>query len=318
MKVNKFRLRRSEPAQPTHPFAAEAPASAVLSRPSRKGAPKASKIMSGWRLGLTSWWDFRSNWKRYIIIVGIVTVPGNLLALNSDLSQNQLFTATTSFAAFVMNVALLWAITRRQQAGVMPTVAESYYDGQIALIRYLLVSVALVCMLITFALGLVLYAAGQIMPGTSASAFSPELLLLAAVWLVLSIPSFYFLVRFGLAPFAAVADGFRPVAALRVSWRVTKRRFWATAGRFAVLGLLIIAISIPITVISILMSVLHAGVLATAFFEITTSMAVLPFMDLYMMRLYRTLEAATLGRRVQGRAVDAASTDSTRNASITE
>jgi hypothetical protein len=263
----------------------------------RSSRPKLPKMGSPLRLIEGSFRDFRLGWKRYVLIAGIVTVPGNLLALNPSLAQNPLFTATTSFAAFIMNVALLWAITRREETGVLPTVAESYYDGQVGLIRYLLTNVALVAMLITFALGFVLYAAGQIMPGASSGVFSPELVLLALVWLVLSIPSFFFLVRFGLSPFAAVADGFRPVAALRVSWRITKRRFWATAGRFALLGLVLLLISIPITLLTALMSLLHAGVLATAFFEIATTLVVLPFTDLYLVRLYRQLEAAALHRQ---------------------
>jgi hypothetical protein len=96
------------------------------------------------------------------------------------------------------------------------------------------------------------------------------------------------------APFAAVADGFRPVAALRVSWRVTRHRFWATAGRLAVLGLMLIVISIPITLVALLLSILHAGVLATAIFEIATTVIALPITDLYLLRLYRSLEAVTL------------------------
>jgi hypothetical protein len=252
--------------------------------------PKLPKLTPGWRLTTAAWRDFRFGWKRYLIIVGIVAVPGNLLALNAGLAQSQLFTATTSFAAFIMNVALLWAIGRRDATGRLPTVAESYYDGQVGLVRYILTAAVLVLMLLFFTVGLILYAAGQVSPGVTSSAFSPDLLLLAFVWLILSIPSFFLLTRFSVAPLAAVVDNLRPIAALRLSWRLTRRRFWAVAGRLVVLGLVIVVLSIPITLVAVLLSIAHAGGFATVFFEIATTMLALTISDLYIMRLYRNLE----------------------------
>lgn len=318
MKVRRFKLSRRRSVDPFAPQAAPAPAEAPPPARSRgrRAKPKLPKLPSGYRIAVASLRDFGASWKRLAWIVGLVAVPGNLLALNSDLAQSQLYTATSSFFAFIMNVALLWAVARRQQTGRMPTVAEAYYDGQVALVRYLLVTVALVCMLIPFALGLVLYAAGQIVPGADVGAFSPELMLLAVVWLVLTIPSFFFVVRFALGTIAAVADGFRPVAALRVSWRITNGRFWATAGRLASLALLLIVLSIPLTVLSAALGLLHAGAFATAFFEIVTTMVALPITDIYMLRLYRELEGAALNRRPDDLAENAASLQTERDESL--
>jgi hypothetical protein len=139
LKISRPGNRHHNPVQHAHP------------------ASTRKRINSGWRLYVISLKAFIVDWRLYTKILAFVAVPTDLLALSQSISQNAAFTDYSSMAAIVMNVASLWTIIRRREGGLSSTLAEAYYDGNVALIRYLLVSVLMVFMLIPLALGLALY-----------------------------------------------------------------------------------------------------------------------------------------------------------------
>jgi hypothetical protein len=104
-----------------------------------------------------------------------------------------------------------------------------------------------------------------------------------------SLPSFFLLVRYGLAPFAVVQDGLRPVEALRLSRRYTTGRFWRVAARFGVLALYLLVVSLPISLVAFLLSLIHLSNISAVFFELATTLFVLPIANIYIFRLYRNL-----------------------------
>ena len=256
-------------------------------RPARTPSPK---LNSGWKLYRISLRAFVVDWRLYAKILLLVAVPSDLLAMVGSLASNTFFSDYSSMAAIVMNVALLWAVIRRREGGLESTLAESYYDGNVALIRYVLVSVLLVLMLVPLALGLALYGASLYVQGINP--FSAVELLVGLVALLLASPTLVMLVRFGLAPISVVRDGLRPFAALHRSWRLTRKHFWAVAGRLVLLIVFLTVTSIPATVVTVLLSALKAKIFAVALFEILETLIALPLFDLYTLELYRQLEAA--------------------------
>ncbi len=260
-------------------------------KPAQSKNPKSGlrRLSSGWQLYLTSLRAYFADWRLYTKVLAIVAIPTDLLSLSQSLSANSSFTDYTSMAAIVMNVASLWTIIRRREGGLSSTLAEAYYDGNVALIRYLLVSVLIVLMLIPLALGLALYGASLYVPG--AAPLSPVGLLIAAAAILLALPTFYMLIRFGFAPIIVVRDGLRPVASLRRSWRVTRGHLWGVAGRLLLLIVFLAITSIPATIVTVVFSLFGQSNLATVSFEILATLTALPILNLYQLELYRELEA---------------------------
>lgn len=254
----------------------------------RPSEPKPKRITSGWGLFRTSLRAFVIDWRLYIKVLAIVAIPVDLITLIPSLASNASLSDYTSMAAIIMNVALLWVVIRRREGGLKSTLAEAYYDGNVALIRYVLVSVLLVLMLIPLALGLALYGASLYVQ--NADPFSAVELVIALVSLLLASPTLFMLVRFGFAPVVVVRDGLRPFASLHRSWRLTRKRFWPVAGRLILLIVFLALASLPATVITVLLSALKAKVAATAVFEIVETLVALPIFNLYLLELYRELE----------------------------
>jgi hypothetical protein len=117
-------------------------------------------------------------------------------------------------------------------------------------------------------------------------------LLIGFICLLLGLVSFYLVVRFGFAPYATVREGYRPIAALRLSRTLTYGRFWATAGRMVMMAIFIGLISLPATAITIFLLLAGYEGLAAVVFEILTTLISLPLTNLYLFHLYRELEHA--------------------------
>jgi hypothetical protein len=254
-------------------------------------SPKPPKIISSWGLFLASLAQYRAHWKPYVKIMAAVAIPTNLISIFNLGSADAIAQSYISFASIVMNVAFIWAITRQEKSGRVPKLSAAYYDGSVALVRFLLLSFAILVMLIPAAFGLSLYGIAQ----TTADYFNtsgPELLLAGLAALVLSLPSLYMMVRYALSAPALVLEGLRPVASLRRGRLVTIGRFWPVAGRLAALAIFTAIIFLPSLLILFLLSLLKLGNLPTAIFQITATLTVLPFINIYMLRLFIALDEA--------------------------
>jgi hypothetical protein len=265
------------------------------SSPAHRPAATRVKLPSPWQLFRAALRDYRLDFWRYIRLLALVAVPINILGLipasDGTTGAADPVTAFTPFAAIIMNVALIWAMIRRAETGTFPSLAQAYYDGSAALVRYLLVSSVLVIMLLPAAFAATFYGVG-ILGGSAAGATLAEQVLIGLVCFVLIIPSFYLLVRHGLASFATVREGYRPIAALRLSRSLTSGRFWSTAGRMLMMGVFIGIISLPVTALTIFLLLVGYNGLAAVVFEIITTLIALPLTNLYLFHLYRALEHA--------------------------
>jgi len=196
--------------------------------------------------------------------------------------------AYTSIASIVMNVALIWAIVRAEKTGEVPRISSSYYDGSVAIVRYLLVTVLLVLMLLPAAFAAAIYLASMSSINTTSSL--PEQLLIGTVCVLIALPSFWLIIRFGLAPIAAVDTGLPPIAALRYARNITIGHFWSTLAHYALLGVYIICLAIPIALITALLSFLKLGPIPTIFFQLATTFIVLPLANIYLLKLMHNLD----------------------------
>jgi hypothetical protein len=188
-----------------------------------------------------------------------------------------------------MNVAVIWAMVQREKTGAVPKLSSAYYDGSIAVVRFVLVTFALVAMLIPAALGAVIFIIAlnaQDAAGVSGS----EMTLIGAVALILASPSFYLIIRYVLAPFAAIRDGLRPVAALRRSRIYTLGRFWPIAGRFVLLVIYLSLLGLPFFLFSEIFNLFHWTTVSNYVFETLATLILLPIGNLFMLRVYRLLE----------------------------
>ncbi|HUD11016.1 MAG TPA: hypothetical protein VMS08_01275 [Candidatus Saccharimonadia bacterium] len=253
--------------------------------------------MTGRELVRATYREFRSHWKLYLLILGVVTIPSDILTLIFNLTTDAASSAYLSFAAIIMNAALIWSIVRVSKDGRPPSLSEAYYDGSAVLVKYIIVTFLVVLLLIPAAMGGALYAISVATVSASGVA-GAELWLIGFVSLVIASPSAVLLVRFGMAAIAVIADDVKPLEAMRRTRRYTLGRFWKVTGRFLVLGLVLLALSIPITLVTALLTIIHLGSISTTFFEIATTLVALPVANIYTYRLYRNLSETYIERKV--------------------
>ena len=279
--MKKFKLKRSTTSN--HPAT-----TATGGKLPKSGLPRS------WHLFRAALADYRRDLRAYLEILAIVAIPTNLLLLLPLFSQDPLASSYISFASIAMNVALIWAMAERQEYGEMPGIRRAYYDGSVALIRFLLITFALVLMLVPAGLGLAIFTV-SFQASQYFGIYGPELVLTGVLAFILSIPSIFLLVRYGLAPYIAVRDGYAPVAALRLSWALTRRKFWATGVR-ALGGLVFfVLLSVPIALATFGLSLVLQNSIPTAFFQIVATLTVLPIANLYALRLLAHLDGQATG-----------------------
>jgi hypothetical protein len=231
--------------------------------------------------------DLRANWVPYVLIMAVVTVPLNLSALLT-ISDNGALSAYFSLAVVVMNVALIYAIVKGQQTRTVPKVRAAYYEGSVALVRFTIVNLLIVLMLAPASIGLLLYGYALLSSqfnGTGAADTIP----VGFVALLLAMVSFYLLVRYILASMIVVSEELAPVAALRKSRYVTLGRFWPVAARLVLLGIFLIIISIPSTLIAWGLAAVNQPTWGIILFGILTAFLAVPFTNLYLLGLYHNL-----------------------------
>lgn len=247
---------------------------------------KPKPLSSGWRLSL----DSLATWKRHIkmltLVTAVVAVPANLIQLLVA-STDTTVSAYVSLASVVMNLALIWTIIKLGDGDKAVTLRGAYYDGTASIVRFLLVSFILVAELIPLTLGLFLYNVGVIgaAPGTT----NFEKGVVALIVVLMALPSLFWFNRSVLALVAAPEGALRPMAAVRKSWASVKGHSWQVLRRLLFLivaGALLIAI--PAAVLVVLYDrTTNRGFLALL--QVFASLFILPFIDIYLYKLYREL-----------------------------
>jgi hypothetical protein len=260
--------------------------------PQTKKSRRHSKLPSVWQLLARSIKEYGQDWKAYAFILIIVALPSNILSLgagnpNSTQSTQSVISAYTTFASVIMSVSLIYSIVQRHKTGKVPGPREAYYDGSAALVRFALVSAALVLYLIPFFIGVLIYGLGLEVLSAS-GVFGPEQLIFGGLALIFSIPSIFLITRYGLSTIVCVADGLRPVASLRASRMLTAGRFWVVLGRLA--GLLVLAFVVAF--VAFLVSYVNFANIPVLLFQLLATLAALPIGYLYLFNLYSELKSS--------------------------
>lgn len=263
-----------------------------MSQPPKTRLPK---LPSAWGFIRQSLSDFRAHWTTYVFIVAIVAIPANLLGLIGTLSEDTSFNAYSTMAALFMNVALLTAMVHFANGAKRIRFSDAYYDGSASVLRFILVSTALSVMTLPLMIGVLVYLIGSY-PTAGTTPSLAEHAILGGVALLLAVPSFWLLTRFLLALPATVADGQRPMAALRRARHLTLRRFWPMLGRLLALIIITAAVSLllytPFVGLGLLLP--NQATFFFAVYQVILALLVLPFINLYLLKLYRTLAEATV------------------------
>ncbi len=256
----------------------------------RRGAqrPRPPKPASAWKLWRASMTEMRLHWKRYIGVLAVISVPLNLFNLSTTFSQDATFGAYAQVLSVIMNVALVWAIVETERTGTAPKVGEAYHRGSLAIVRFAISTLILVLMLVPAAFAAAIYIAAFMVAGNSGS--PGEQIILIFVCLLIASVSGWWMVRFALAPTITVASDMRPMAALRHSRRLTLGRFWRVGSRYAALFAFIMLLAAPIAIVTALLALLKLGSIPTLFFGLVTTFTALPLINMYLLKLYRSLE----------------------------
>ncbi len=234
--------------------------------------------------------SFSDLWQHKRILlwtVAAVGVPLAFLVGVLRLQADSVVNTYGSFASMFMNVALIWVIMQVKE-GNKVTVQQAYYDGTAAAVRFILLAMVLIFELIPLAIGLSIYSNG--VAGGSFATSLPERLLLILVWLLLSLPSIFWLSRSIFSVYIIQAPGKRPFQSVRESWRLVRGHTLQVTGRLGVLALTcILLLAVPTVVLLILGSRLAQQDLALAVLQLVSTMLLLPFSNLFAYNLYQAL-----------------------------
>jgi hypothetical protein len=280
--VKKLKLPGLRSAKP-------APTDAATLTEAKPAVAKPRPIDSGWQIFRYALGLYRAHWKRYVKILAVVSVPVSIVSVIHLGSADAVAQSYVSFASIVMNVAFIWAAAQTIDTGKAPTVRSAYYDGSLALVRFVLVSFIIFAIMLPAAAGVALYVLG-LKAADYYGVYGPELIFDGGLSLLLVALTVWLLVRFGLTPFAIVDTDLRPVLALRRIRALSLRRFWTIASRLGMLALFLIAVAAPSALIVFGLAFLPIGVLPLILLQILATLTVLPIGNLYLLRLYRLLE----------------------------
>lgn len=218
-------------------------------------------------------------------IAALVLVPSGLLSTGTTGA-----TALGSIATILMNLALVWAIIELGH-GRKVTIKEAYFRGTAAFVQFLLVALLLVLMILPLIIAFSVVGLG-ILP---AQALLAERILLGFVALLLAAPTIYWLTRYVFALFTVCEHREGPIAALRSSGRLVKGRWFETVKRLAVIAVLMsIVASLPQIWFSFTKTL--PSTMTLAVIQVVIGAIVLPYLSLYLHRVYKALDGQSQSR----------------------
>jgi hypothetical protein len=241
----------------------------------------------GWELFGDSLRAYREHPWRYLLIVGIIAVPTNLIGLSSSLASDPTVVLYLNLASLFMTAALLWAVANGQD-NVKFKLRQAYYDGSVILVRFILVVAMLALMVLPGAIGLSLYGLGT--ASTVAPVSVAVQLLLGGLAILLFIPTLVLLVRFIFSIYRVIVEGDWPIAALSHSWRSTRGSFWPLTGRLALLVVWIVLAMLAPLIVLVGLAVITHLYFFIVLLQLAFSLLAVPLICLYTFRLYQVLQ----------------------------
>jgi hypothetical protein len=254
-----------------------------------KTKAKTKLFPSGWQLFHASLVAYRAHPWRYLIIIGIVAIPTNLIGMSTALSSDPTVALYLNLASLFMTAAILWTVARGQTDPHFK-LRQAYYDGAAILVRFIATIAVLALMIFPAAIGLSLYSLGS--ASNDGSVSLPVQLLLGGLALILALPTLYWLVRYGLSIYRVTAEDDWPIEALKASRQLSLGHFWQIAGRLAQLIVWVALImALPLFVFLALAILVHAYFFVVLL-QISFSLIAIPVIALYTFGLYQALQEA--------------------------
>ena len=220
-------------------------------------------------------------WKSLMPLSGVtavLAVPLSLLSLSSGGEAS----AYASLASLLMGLAVIWSVhqLRKKRPVGLKT---AYYEGTAPIVKYTLVLLLLALQALPLLAALSIYSLGL-----AGAASLAEKLVLAAVGLLLALPTLYWLPRYALSVLW-VHESAGPLEALRASKQLVTGKYWVV---LANLALLVLA--------SVLALLLPTVLLATAYqatgqeiymviLQLLSTMIILPFGVIFLSQLRQDL-----------------------------
>lgn len=222
-----------------------------------------------------SWNLFKNNWK---LLLGIFAVPGLVTAtfdyLTATDAQAEMF-MTTYTVWFVLLLVAMIVLLMLMSVGMYKAVSEpmtttiegAYRFAAKYFVQYLVLSIMI---------GVV------VMLG----------------FIALIIPGIIFAVWFAFAYLVLIFEGKKGVEAMKASKEYVKGNWWKVFGRFVVLGIAMILLSIVTGLLGYMLFSMFLGVnLATALSSLITSAIAMPIATAYSYLIYQDL------KRLKGAAI---------------
>lgn len=249
----------------------------------RRVNPDRGQLPRFWSLAKDS---LRDYWTNRRSLVGVTLAAALPLGFLSLLSEDPGIRVYGSFAAIIMNLALVWVIVRTQK-GYIVGVKEAYYDGTAAMVRFLLVALVLVLQLLPFVVGATIFSAA--VTDVTVSVGLPERLLVGLLWLILAIPTARWATKYCFALLLVSQPGVTPLQALRSSKQRVQGKSWKVFGRLtSLVAMSVLLIFIPTAIFYLFLpgTLLLIGL---AVLQLLVTVTVLPVFYLFLYRLYKGL-----------------------------
>ena len=251
-------------------------------------AEKIGVAKQSWQYFKKAIQTYRSNWKLFVGIVLIVSLPASLASVYLiDPATDSSLSAYLTLAQLAMNSAVIYAIVKlsnKQSLGVK----EAYYNGSAGFIRLVLTAFVLVLISLLLVFGLLVLFIGLLVPETALAL--GEKLLIGLLSLILLIPGLYLLARTVLSVFVIFDSDKGPLQAVSESWSLTAGKGWKSLGvLFFMLVFVFLLILVPATILVVLLNLTQ--VLFFQFLlQLLVGLTVLPISNLYLFNYYQGLK----------------------------
>ncbi len=230
---------------------------------------------------------FRAKLVLFLKVVSIVALPSTLISTFIAQDPNNATPDTglsvyLSIATLLMNLALVWVVSRIDRDESV-TLSEAYYKGTASIVRFILVALVLTLSCLPAAFALLFYNYGTV--SATAVVSAPEKILLGFLALLFAMPTVILLPRLAFALQITVDTELSPLAALKRSWVITRKRLLYVLSQLLKLIGVFIIIVIPIAAALAFAN----NTLVIAVLDFLVLLVLLPFMNIYLYKLYRTL-----------------------------
>lgn len=251
-------------------------------------AKSPSVIKHSWKLFKEAIKVYRGNWKLFVGIVLIVSLPASIASVYLiDPATDSSLSAYLTLAQLAMNAAVIYTIIKLSKKEPV-SVKEAYYSGSSGFIRLVLTAFVLVLISLLLVFGLLILFIGLLVPETALAL--GEKLLIGLLALILLVPGFYLLARTVLGIFVVFDSDRGPLQAVAESWSLTAGKGWRSLGvLFFMMVFIFLLILVPAAILVILLNLTQ--VLFFQFLlQLIVGLTVLPISNLYLFNYYQGLK----------------------------